>query len=288
MKYPILKIIFFAISFTYCLPSFFAQIEIAEEEIRSNKGRFYVYWGWNRGYFSKSDIHFKGDTYDFSLFDVVAKDRQPAFSFEEYFYPVNLTVPQTNVGIGYYFRDRWILTLSMDHMKYVVQDAQEVIIDGYIEEMHPFYDGVYSNENITIRPSFLQMEHTDGLNYFNFGISRADDLFQNFDWAKDKIELQVIEGFETGPLIPRSDITLLRQDDINKYHFAGWGASLKTGIHLTFFKHYFIHTELKGGYINLFDVLTSSIGNNKAKQKFFFLQPTIQFGTIFYLKKKRS
>jgi len=60
------------------------------------------------------------------------------------------------------------------------------------------------------------------------------------------VQLQLIEGFETGPLIPRSDITLLRQDDINVYHFAGWGASLKSGLHLTLFKHYFIHTEIKG------------------------------------------
>ena len=262
-----------------------AQDEIVSEEVQSNKGRFYIYWGWNRGFYSNSDIHFKGDTYDFTLSDVVAKDRQSKFSFETYFKPTSLTVPQTNFGIGYYFRDNWILSMSMDHMKYVVQNTQEVKIDGYIREMHDFYDGEYANENITIHPSLLQMEHTDGLNYFNFGISRADNLFQKFDWAKNKIELQIIEGFETGPLIPRSDITLLRQDDINVYHFAGWGTSLKTGLHLTLFKHYFLHGEIKGGYINLFDILTSSVGNNKAKQDFFFLQTTFQFGGIFYFKK---
>lgn len=285
-----MKFIFFKLTaFLFLLFSFsqnsFSQVEIEQDEVRPNKGRFYIYWGWNRGYFSDSDIHFKGDTYDFTLFDVVAKDRQSKFSLETYFKPSSLTVPQTNFGVGYYFRDNWIFTMSIDHMKYVVQTAQEVKIDGYIREMHDLYDGEYSNDNIVIRSSLLQMEHTDGLNYFNFGISRADNFLQKFDWAKNKIELQLIEGFETGPLIPRSDITLLRQDDINIYHFAGWGASLKTGLHLTLFKHYFIHTEIKGGYINLFDVLTSSIGNNKAKQDFFFLQTTFQFGGIFYFKK---
>ena len=259
-------------------------IEKEEEKVRSNSGRFYVYWGWNRGYFSDSDINFKGDTYDFTLFDVVAKDRQSKFSLETYFKPSSLTVPQTNFGVGYYFRDKWIFTISMDHMKYVVQTAQEVKIDGYIREMHDIYDGEYSNENIVIQPSFLQMEHTDGLNYFNFGISRADNLLQKCKWARNKIELQIVEGFETGLLIPSSDITLLRQDDINTYHFAGWGASLKTGLHLTLFKHYFLHGEIKGGYINLFDILTSSVGNNKATQDFFFIQTTIQFGGIFYFR----
>ncbi len=283
ITFPKLTILLFLL-FSFSQNSF-SQIEIEQKEMRSNKGRFYIYWGWNRGYYSNSDIHFKGDTYDFTLFDVVAKDRQPQFSLETYFSPRKLTVPQTNFGIGYYFHNNWIFTMSIDHMKYVVQSSQEVMIDGYIGETHSLYNGQYSNENIVIRSSFLQMEHTDGLNYFNFGISRADNFLQKFDWAKNKIELQLIEGFETGPLIPRSDITLLRQDDINVYHFAGWGASLKTGLHLTLFKYYFIHTEIKGGYINLFDVLTSSVGNNKAKQDFFFLQTTFQLGAIFYFKK---
>ena len=286
MKFTFFKItiiLFLLFSFSQ---NVFSQDEIVQEEVRPNKGRFYIYWGWNRGFYSNSDIHFKGDTYDFTLVDVVAKDRQSDFSFGTYFKPKNLTVPQTNFGVGYYFRDRWIFTMSMDHMKYVVQNTQEVKIDGYIREMHDLYDGEYSNDNIIIRPDLLQMEHTDGLNYFNFGISRADNILQKFDWAKNKIELQLIEGFETGPLIPRSDITLLRQDDINVYHFAGWGASLKTGLHLTLFKHYFIHSEIKGGYINLFDILTSSVGNNKAKQDFFFLQTTFQLGGIFYFRKR--
>jgi len=66
------------------------------------------------------------------------------------------------------------------------------------------------------------------------------------------------------------------------------GVSLKTGLHLTFFKHYFIHGEIKGGYLNLFDIPTSPDGNHKAKQDFYFLQTTIQFGGIFYLKRKTA
>ena len=29
-----------------------------------------MYWGWNRGWFSNSDIHFTEDEYDFTLYDV--------------------------------------------------------------------------------------------------------------------------------------------------------------------------------------------------------------------------
>ena len=33
----------------------------------SNKGKFYIYWGGNRGYFTDSDIRFRGKDYDFTL-----------------------------------------------------------------------------------------------------------------------------------------------------------------------------------------------------------------------------
>lgn len=255
------------------IPSFvFSQnnIEKSTSEIRSNKHRFYVYWGWNRGFFTKSDIHFKGDDYDFTLNNVVGKDRQTDFSIEKYFKPVNLTIPQTNFGVGYYLSHHYILSLNFDHMKYVVQGRQEVTINGRIGSISSVYEKDYNNEPITIYSNFLQMEHTDGLNYVNFGITRADNLLKKSISLRGKVELQLVEGFATGPVVPRSDITLFGMDDVNKYHFAGWGASLKSGLHLTLFRNYFIHGEIKGGYINLFDIITSLEGKHRAKQDFFF------------------
>ena len=42
----------------------------------NNKGKFYVYWGGNRGYYSNSDIRFKGDDFDFTVQDPTAHDKQ--------------------------------------------------------------------------------------------------------------------------------------------------------------------------------------------------------------------
>jgi len=37
----------------------------AQQQITGNKkGDITVLWGWNRGCFSNSDIHFRGDSYD--------------------------------------------------------------------------------------------------------------------------------------------------------------------------------------------------------------------------------
>ena len=51
------------------------------------KGKFYFYWGWNKAQYSYSDIKFKGDNYNFSLFDVAAQDRQTTWDPAVYLNP---------------------------------------------------------------------------------------------------------------------------------------------------------------------------------------------------------
>ena len=46
-----------------------AQELIAKETrfTANNKGKIYIYWGGNRGNYTKSDITFKGDNYKFTV-----------------------------------------------------------------------------------------------------------------------------------------------------------------------------------------------------------------------------
>ena len=42
----------------------FSIVIVGQEDIiitKTNKGKIFFYWGWNRGYFSNSDIHFSGE-----------------------------------------------------------------------------------------------------------------------------------------------------------------------------------------------------------------------------------
>ncbi len=286
MKIVNLKILGLLWCFLPCLLP--AQGVLPSASSLSPKGQVYVYWGWNRAAFSTSNIHFSGTNYDFTLEKVIAKDRQTPFAFEVYFHPAKLTIPQTNFGLGYFFQDHYILSFSVDHMKYVVQQNQLVEINGTIDKTHPLYDGIYEQEQILIQADFLKMEHTDGLNFIAFGIARADNFLRSFSRLENKVALQMVEGVEAGFLMPRTDVTVLDQENRNKYHFSGLGIGFKTGLHLTLFKNYFIHGEAKAGYVNLHNIPTTPDGKTKARQSFFFLQRTIQFGGIFRLKKGRK
>jgi hypothetical protein len=251
------------------------------------KGKFYFYWGWNKAQYSYSDIRFKGDNYNFTLFDVAAQDRQTGWDPSVYLNPGNMTIPQTVARVGYYFHDNWNLSLGVDHMKYVMVRNQLATIDGYIDLQNSFtqFNGIYDNEQLMISQNFLQFEHTDGLNYINIEISRVDNLGEFFKWDSKKVQLNILESIGTGVLYPKTNSTLLSKERYDDFHFSGFGVSLKGGINLTLFDHFFIQAEIKSGYINMSDIRTTTSNADSASQDFLFFQRNISFGYIFQLIK---
>ena len=249
----------------------------------TNKGKFFAYWGWNWASYSDSNIRFKGENYDFSLQDVKARDTPSAFTFKKYFGITNLTKPQTNARIGYFFKENYTISLGVDHMKYVVNNDQFVAIDGTINIGNTAYDGVYNGEQIQLKEDFLRLEHTDGLNYVNIQLYRFDDVSSWFGLDSESFQINITEGFGAGILYPKTDTSLLGLDRHDDYHISGYGLSAGFGLNLTFLKHFFIQADLKGGYINMPDVKISTNAADSASQDFFFLQNNILIGGKFRL-----
>jgi len=252
-----------------------------------NKGKLYFYWGWNKAQYSYSDITFKGDDYNFTLYDVAAKDRQTPWDADVYLNPANISTPQTVARIGYYFHHNWNLSIGVDHMKYVMVAQQHATIDGYIDLDDPLseFNGVYDNAPLYVDEDFLEFEHTDGLNYINLEISRVDNLGDYLNWNSKKIQLNLLESFGAGILYPKTNSTLLSKEKNDEFHLSGFGLSFKAGINLTLFDHFFVQTELKAGYIDMSDIRTTNSSADSASQEFFFFQRNISFGYIFQLVK---
>lgn len=252
-----------------------------------NKGKMYIYWGGNRESFSKSDIHFKGPDYDFTLYNVQANDKPKGWHID-YANPSRMTIPQTNFRIGYFINDHYNISIGLDHMKYVMIQNQVANIGGVIGASYPDYAGVYlPSGNHTVDMSdgtFLKFEHTDGLNYINTEIARVDDISKLFKIRNtDKFQINILEGVGGGVLFPKTNATLLGKERHDDFHLSGFGVSAKVGLNLTFFKHYFIQAEMKGGYINMDDIRTTNDPADSASQHFLFLQRIIAFGGIFKL-----
>ncbi|TYA86799.1 hypothetical protein [Seonamhaeicola marinus] len=265
----------------------FSQDNPTTEYNPSKKGKFYLYWGWNRADYTKSDITFSGPDHNFTLYNVSAHDNpQDKFGFKEHLNPGRMTIPQTNFRIGYFLNDNYSISFGFDHMKYVVDRPQDVTINGHISDGSTF-DGTYNNETITVEDDFLQFEYTDGLNYINLELNRNDHL--KFIKTNPKtVYFNSIVGVGAGVLFPRTNATFLGREKNDKFSVSGFGASAKVGLNITFLKHFFVQSELKGGYINMLNSKTTSDPANKAKHHFFFLQRNIVFGAHFRLFKPKQ
>ncbi|MEL1247651.1 hypothetical protein [Flavobacterium helocola] len=279
MKHPFLMVVL-----TFCV---FSQYTFSQETVENpekytahNKGKFYIFWGGNRESFSKSDIRFKGADYDFTLHNVSAHDKPKGFHID-YFNPARMTIPQTNLRIGYFISDHYNISIGFDHMKYVMYNDRRVSYSGYYPNPGTYNENP-ANGELTLDEDFLLFEHTDGLNYVNTEISRVDDISKLFKINNtDKIQVNVTEGIGGGFLYPKTNTTLLGKDRYDEFNIAGYGVSAKVGLNVTFFKYFFIQTELKGGYIEMNNIRTTQDKADSAEQNFWFLQKILTIGGIF-------
>lgn len=269
------------------LNSLYAQeVSPIDYNIHDNEGKWFIYWGWNRASYSNSDISFRGDSYDFKLDQVVAKDRQTAWDPSIYLNPVLITIPQTNFKIGYFINDHYNISVGVDHMKYVMMQDQPVVINGEISAPNPTeFVGTYTNEEILLTEDFLKFEHTDGLNYINVEISRVDDILKMMGKGMENLEINLTEGFGVGVSLPKTNAKLMgnaRHDDFN---LAGYGLDAKIGLNITFYKYFFVQGELKGGFIHMPNIRTTGSKSDKASQAFWFGEADILFGAVFRIAK---
>jgi len=253
---------------------------------KANKGKMFIFWGWNRGYYSKSDIHFTGDGYDFTLKDTKAQDRQTPFGFDPYLNPGSITIPQTNFRIGYYFADHYSVAIGVDHMKYFVINDQTVKMKGFVDQPGNEFNGIYNDSSIVITQQFLKFEHSDGLNYINVEVDRVDDILSWFHKDMDNLELNLSEGVSAGALYPKTNATLMGNPRHDDFHTSGYGVSLKVGLNITFYKYFFLQGEVKGGYINMPDILTTPFASDRADQQFTYLMVAFEFGVVFRIANR--
>ncbi|MGM5470659.1 hypothetical protein ACS386_10305 [Flavobacteriaceae bacterium LMO-SS05] len=284
MKKSSITFLVFYIFYSFSFNSF-SQTKDSTRYTASNKGKLFVSWGGNRDAYTKSDIRFKGEDYDFTIKDATAKDKPKGWHLD-YINPTNITIPQTNFKIGYFISDHYTIAIGADHMKYVMNRNRNRTVNGFIDlplsEEGSLYNGTYNNETFFVSEDFLMFEHTNGLNYIYAEFGRFDDISSLFNIENtDVFQLNMTEGLQGGILYPKSNTTLLNKDRYDEFHLAGYGVSVNVGLNFMFFKHFYLQGDLRGGYINMSDIRTTSNPNESASQHFLFFQKVISIGGIF-------
>ncbi len=286
MKTKILHTAFLVLFFA---ANAFAQDNAPTTEMYTahNKGKFFAHWGGNRSYYTTSDIHFEGQGYNFTVENAQSHDLPKGWNVD-YIKPGSLTSSQTNWKVGYFFHDRFNVSIGVDHMKYVMTQNQTAMINGTINlpstEPGSEFNGTYVNQPVNLSDGkFLKFEHTNGLNYAFTEVAHYVDISSIFGITNtDIFQLNFTQGVGFGMLVPRTDSTVLQQQRHDEFHISGYGFSADAGLNFTFFKHFYAQTELKGGYINMTDVRTTYSGDH-AQHHFWYGETIISFGGIFRL-----
>ncbi len=245
----------------------------------------YMSYGWNRAFYTKSDIRFRGADYDFKIYKVKAHDRPTTpISFKNYLRPDRLTIPQTDFRIGYFIKDKLALSFGYDHMKYVMDEGQEVEMKGHIDRPG-IYTGTYNGKQV-MDPNFLTFEHTDGLNYINLEAERYFTLYQS---RNNELVVNAMVGGGAGLLLPKTNTKLMDYERNDRFHVSGYGLAVKGGVEGVFFRHLMVKVENKYGYINMPDIVVHKKGiEGRAKQHFFFTEIDAMVGGTWTLGRNKG
>lgn len=244
----------------------------AQNEPAYKKGKFFAFWGWNRTHYTNSNIHFKGQDYDFTIHQVKAHDKLSSVSYHNYLQLNRITIPQTNFRIGYFFKDNMAISIGVDHMKYVMDQDQTVNISGNVRPDFKIVDGA-----IKLTDDFLTFEHTDGLNYINAEF----EYYHNF-YKYQNLKINGLVGAGGGFLLPKTNAKLMGEERHDDFHLAGFGLNGKVGVDVLLWDLFFLRCEGKEGYINMPSIRTTKSSKDKASQHFWFAEIDFLFGFAWH------
>lgn len=248
---------------------------MAQTEVAYPKGKFFAFWGWNRSYYTNSNIHFKGSDYDFTIHQVKAHDKLSTVNYHNYLQLDRITIPQTNFRIGYFFKDDMAISIGVDHMKYVMDQNQTVNISGKVRP--GFENHVNPDGSVKLTEDFLMFEHTDGLNYINAEF----EYYKNF-YKYQNLKINGLVGGGAGFLLPKTNATLMGNERHDDFHLAGFGLNAKVGVDVLLWDLFFLRCEGKEGYINMPSIRTTSSSKDKASQHFWFAEIDFLFGFAWH------
>lgn len=248
----------------------------------NSKGTFFAQAGYNRSAYSKPNVQFKSNLYEFTLQKTSIKDNEESNSMGKFF---SSSSPQINVKLGYFISKKWAITAGYDRYNTFFENNQPVGLEGTFAPGSSINYSGSVNENINLTRDQYYLSQRQGINYFALGVQRNDNIYST---KNDKFGIQTVIGAKLGGLFTKIDYTYEGKTTKGVSSFSGLGASLDLGVKFEFFRYVFLQLGLSGGVLSQNNIKLSTDGDRTARQVVGYLSPSLNIGFSIFGKAGRN
>jgi len=270
-----------------------AKFRSGRHKNTQDAGTIFLSWGFNRTTYTDSKIHFDGKGHSFDLSNVIAQDNQSHRYSGNFYNPLDWTKTQYNFKLGYYFKNKWSMTIALDHMKYQIVDNSGAILDGEVtyitdeyisfNENTSFYHGDWFSKSVIIDKNYFNYNTNGGMNFLHLEWAKTAELY-NYN-TKRPFVINSVTGFGTGIILSNVNFTYNAKENVKAISLSGYGASVFTGLRFEFLRQVYLYANFSGGLLHQVNARTiKSDDLSSARHLFFYGQ--FEAGLGFFLFKK--
>jgi hypothetical protein len=248
-------------------------IAAAQSKYPSHKGEFYFSWGYNKEWYTQSNLHIVqpelNSNYTFK--GVRAHDHP---GWDEGLFNRALTIPQYNYRLGYFIKDDLGFEINFDHTKYII-DRQEAHRTGK-KDGKPIDERVnWAEEN-----GFYYFLN-NGANFLLFNVVKRWHLYEK---PNGKLRVDMLGKAGIGPVLPHVDNSLDGQQNHPDFQFGGWNIGAEHAVRATFYKYVYLEFAHKIDYARYSHL---NIYRGEAHQAFGTYELILNLGVNIPPRKKK-
>lgn len=204
------------------------------------KGAIYASWGYNQEWYTQSTIHVNQSSLgnDYQLVKVNAHDHK---GWDETLFHAELTIPQYNYRLGYYFNEKQDLAfeINFDHTKYIITDGQQMQIKGMFDGKAVDYSLLFARDK-----GFYYFLN-NGANFLLFNLVKRFGLYHTND---NNLRFDLTAKAGVGPVVPHVENSLFGKANQPHFQVGGWNTGVETALRMTVCRYGFLEFSQKVDY----------------------------------------
>lgn len=246
----------------------------AQNSAGASGGRMYFSWGYNKEWYTKSNIHVQQESKgnDFVFAGILGKDK-PGWDTKSIF-KQPISIPQYNYRLGYWLNDDWAVELNFDHTKYQVEQEQWLHVKGTMD--HRAVDTYFVNRGN------IRWQLNNGANFFLFNLVRRIQV-PRLNYKNFNVSLLTKGG--VGFMVPHVENTIFGASNKPGFQFGGWDVGAEAALRFTFFRISYLEFCNKAVYARYSNL---RVDGGKARQAFGCYELILNLGVNFPVKRTNS